>query len=76
MRVVYPEWPVRADGACVYLDQLNRCSIYEVRPLVCRIDESRPPEMSIEEWHRLNADGCETLQIREGLDPAVWKPKL
>jgi len=30
--------PQREDGACLYLDENNRCKIYETRPDICRVD--------------------------------------
>lgn len=57
-----PSWPTRPDGACVHLGADNRCAIYETRPLICRVDESRPASVSVEHWHKLNADVCAQLQ--------------
>lgn len=31
----------RADGACIYLDSDNRCSVYHERPAVCRLYDCR-----------------------------------
>jgi len=31
--------PNRGDGACVYLLDNNLCSIYDVRPDICRVDK-------------------------------------
>lgn len=55
----------RGDGTCKYL-QNNLCSIYENRPLLCRVDESYEQffkqTMTKEEYYRLNKQGCERLK--------------
>ena len=55
----------RGDGVCVYLDG-NLCSIYENRPLLCRIDESYDvyfkEKYSKEDYYQLNYNACEKLQ--------------
>ena len=54
----------RGDGVCVYLDG-NLCSIYENRPLLCRIDESYDAyfkeKYSKEDYYQLNYNACEKL---------------
>lgn len=55
----------RGDGVCKYLSG-NLCSIYESRPLLCRVDESYEKffkeVMSIEEYYRINLDVCKKLK--------------
>ena len=55
----------RGDGVCRYLKG-NLCSIYENRPLLCRIDESYDKYFSEiytrDEYYRLNEQGCKILQ--------------
>ena len=55
----------RGDGACRYLVN-NECSIYENRPLICRIDEMYEEEYSKsytkEEFYQLNLKVCHELQ--------------
>ena len=55
----------RGDGVCRYLKG-NLCSIYENRPLLCRIDESYDKFFSEiytrDEYYRLNEQGCKILQ--------------
>ncbi len=57
----------RGDGVCIYLDG-NLCSIYEKRPLLCRVDESYEKyfkeQYSLEEYYNLNYQGCRNLQNR------------
>ncbi len=55
----------RGDGVCKYLSG-NLCSIYESRPLLCRVDESYEKffkeVMSLEDYYRLNQEACEILK--------------
>lgn len=55
----------RGDGTCVYLKD-NICSIYEERPLLCRIDECFQiyfkSQYSLEEYYDLNYKVCRKLQ--------------
>lgn len=59
----------RGDGTCKYLDG-NKCSIYNERPLLCRIDESYEvyfkEHYSIEEYYELNYSVCKKLQNKGG----------
>lgn len=58
----------RGDGVCRYLSG-NLCSIYENRPLICRIDESYESffskEMSRDEFYLLNKLACMKLKKEE-----------
>lgn len=55
----------RGDGVCKYLKG-NLCSIYECRPLKCRIDDSYEVYfkalMTREEYDRMNQEVCEHLK--------------
>ena len=58
----------RGDGVCRYLEG-DLCSIYERRPLLCRVDESYEAYFSgqytREEYYRLNYEECRKLQRKE-----------
>ena len=58
----------RGDGTCIYLKD-NLCSIYNTRPLLCRIDEYYEKffysVMSREEYYLLNKQECEKLTKTE-----------
>lgn len=59
----------RGDGVCKYL-QGNLCSIYENRPLKCRIDDSYEVYfksiMTCDEYYSKNYEVCKLLkQIKE-----------
>lgn len=55
----------RGDGVCKYL-RGNVCSIYDMRPLLCRIDESYDmffkDRMSKEDYYRLNYEACNKMK--------------
>lgn len=55
----------RGDGVCRYLDG-NLCSIYEKRPLLCRVDECYDlffrESLSREEFYQMNYRVCRQLQ--------------
>ncbi len=55
----------RGDGVCKYLVG-NRCSIYDARPLFCRVDECYElffsDSLSYEEYCRLNTEVCKKLK--------------
>lgn len=59
----------RGDGVCKYLDG-NLCSIYENRPLLCRVDESY--EMiwkniiDIDSYYNKNYEACKLLKAAGG----------
>lgn len=58
----------RGDGICKFLDlDTNLCTIYEDRPLICRVDDmyeetQLSEQMSKAEWQRLNEEVCKKLQ--------------
>lgn len=58
----------RGDGVCRFLDG-NLCSIYETRPLLCRIDESYETlfkeKMDKEDYYRLNYAICNKIKSKE-----------
>ena len=55
----------RGDGVCRYL-QGNLCSIYDERPVLCRVDECYTryfqPYLSLEEYYRRNKEICRRFQ--------------
>lgn len=57
----------KGDGVCHYLSG-NKCSIYEERPLICRIDDSYEvffeKDMSYEEYLQRNYECCAILKIK------------
>ena len=58
----------RGDGICKYLSN-NLCSIYEERPLKCRVDDSYhqifKDKMSLDEFYQINYEACASLK-KEG----------
>lgn len=55
----------RGDGVCIYLKD-NLCSIYETRPILCRVDESYEyyfKELySKQEYYELNYKACKKIK--------------
>jgi len=53
------------NGTCKYLDG-KLCSVYENRPLLCRVDESYEAffknTMNLNEYYRLNYESCIKLK--------------
>ena len=58
----------RGDGICKFLDG-NKCSIYNERPLLCRVDECYElyfkDQYSLDEYYELNYQACRNLQKKE-----------
>lgn len=58
----------RGDGVCKYLND-NLCSIYDTRPLLCRIDECFElffkEQYSLDEFYRLNTEICNQLKNKK-----------
>ena len=58
----------RGDGICRYLEG-SICSIYETRPVLCRVDLSYDlyfkDYMDREEYYRLNRETCKKLKEEE-----------
>lgn len=56
------------NGICRYLKE-NECTIYENRPLICRIDESYEAffksELSYDKYMELNYECCKLLRDEE-----------
>ena len=55
----------RGDGVCKFLDG-NLCSIYDERPIICRVDESYNLYFNnfyaYDEYCRLNKNACDALK--------------
>lgn len=58
----------RGDGICKYLIE-NLCSVYDERPLFCRIDECYElffkDSLSLEDYYKLNHYECDKLKNME-----------
>lgn len=57
-------------GTCKYLDG-NRCSIYQNRPILCRVDECYDRYYrdicSQDEFYQMNYQVCKMLKSKKGL---------
>ena len=61
----------RGDGVCRYLNvDTNLCTIYENRPLLCRVEECYKmffkDKISKEEYNRINYEACKILKKQFG----------
>lgn len=58
----------RGDGTCIYLIG-NLCSIYNDRPLLCRVDDCYElyfrKFMNREEYYKLNKKECKNLKSKK-----------
>lgn len=58
----------RGDGICKYLNG-NLCSIYDQRPLKCRVDDSYyvffKNQMTLKEYYHLNNEMCKIIKSME-----------
>ena len=58
----------RGDGVCKYLKG-NLCSIYDERPLKCRVDDAYysffKKDLSIDEYYHLNYEMCNIIKKLE-----------
>jgi len=60
----------RPDGACEQLGDDGRCTVYLVRPLVCRVDAmGRARGWSREETWAITAAACDALQDAADVPP-------
>lgn len=66
--LVKPEMD-RGDGACKYLTEANRCSIYDCRPFICNTDmiwnSFFKGRVTREEFDRMNELNCMELRDAE-----------
>lgn len=71
----YPEFtePVNPDGSCSHLTTENQCSIYDKRPLICRVEEfyerhREELKMGKLEFYELNYTFCNQFIKEDNLD--------
>ena len=71
----YVQLVAKEDGSCVHLGEDNKCTVYDKRPVICRVEEmyyiqakmqagkkgSKPLQKS--EYYLQNATACNTMQI-------------
>ena len=74
MRGIVPDSMIAADGSCVHLVG-DRCSIYQTRPSVCRIDEMIERRgMDRQATYDANATICNAMMDEDGVDPSKRIP--
>lgn len=66
------------DGTNCYFQVISpegksTCSIYEIRPPLCRVDDGiLPRDTDLVSWHKKVGKRCNELQAAEGLDDS-WR---
>jgi Fe-S-cluster containining protein len=59
----------RGDGTCRYLSDDNTCSIYDERPLICRVDATYEQfysdTCSRDEYYRVTHECCKLLKQKQ-----------
>ncbi|MEW9124500.1 MAG: YkgJ family cysteine cluster protein [Thermotaleaceae bacterium] len=60
----------RGDGTCIHFQESNNlCTIYEERPMICRIDEMYERffkrRFSKQEYYELNQNACKKLRSNQ-----------
>ena len=64
------------NGVCEKLGSDDRCTVYEDRPLACRVDAlGAALGVGRAEWHALTATLCNQIQRTAGL-PSRWRVVL
>jgi Fe-S-cluster containining protein len=69
--------PVKKDGSCIYLNDENRCDIYETRPAICSVDKTYnaakkqglvSPNLTRKEFYIINNKECNRMIIKDKLN--------
>ena len=65
--VFFARHMAKPDGVCKYLDEAtNLCTIYNERPIFCRVDElyekNLSDKISREDFYRINKEVCKKFQ--------------
>lgn len=69
IRAALQAFPYKTDeyGACEKLVD-NRCSVYNERPYLCRVDEmAEVHNIDKDEWYRVSARACNFMILEAGL---------
>lgn len=74
------QFPSGEDGIlCYYQRQepggLSACIVYDGRPHICRVEETKPEGLTTLEWYEQTAEGCRVVIEREGLSEE-WVPRI
>lgn len=64
--------PAKPDRSCVNLAADRKtCLVYDSRPLICRVSETRPEVMTEAEWFAANTAACIKLRAHYGIEEAA-----
>lgn len=60
--------PAKPDRSCMNLAADRKtCLVYETRPMICRVAETRPEAMTEGDWFATNETACRTLRAHYGI---------
>ena len=69
--------PAREDGSCIYLNDDNRCDIYEIRPTICSVDKTFnvlkkqnviPADLTLKEFYIISNKECNKMIKKDKLN--------
>ena len=69
--------PTKEDGSCIYLNDKNRCDIYEIRPAICSVDKTfdvlkkqtiLPADLTLKEFYIINNKECNKMIKKDKLN--------
>ncbi|KAL7529882.1 hypothetical protein ACHAXR_003206 [Thalassiosira sp. AJA248-18] len=66
----------RKEGACVFLDPIGKCSIYDVRPVQCSTYPFWPSLLKSQQAWEEESVHPDDISIREGTGERHWSPEL
>ena len=66
----------RNEGACIFLNPLGQCSIYEVRPIQCRTYPFWPSLLESRETWEEESVLPDDISLRDGTNDRHWTPEL
>ena len=72
-KLPFPNLPDRGDGVCANLNKDNSCSVYENRPLICKVKDlgkhlKQDVDGNLKQWYVSNTLSCHKLINEAGLN--------
>lgn len=66
----------RKEGACIFLDPVGKCGIYDVRPVQCSTYPFWPSLLNRKEEWEEEAVFPDDVVLRDGMNDRHWSPEL
>mmetsp|Transcript_34496 Transcript_34496/g.83482 ORF Transcript_34496/g.83482 Transcript_34496/m.83482 type:complete len:261 (-) Transcript_34496:99-881(-) len=66
----------RKEGACIFLDPLGKCGIYDARPIQCSTYPFWPSILENQEAWKEESVLPDSVDVREGTNDRHWSPDL